>query len=210
MVIGLALALALNKKCRGKGLFRTLFYMPNVLSVVAISMAWIYMFDTNSGIINRLLELMSLGKVQWLTNSSYALASVCIVGVWFTCGYDMVLFLSGLQSIPAHLYEAASIDGANVWQKFWNITLPQLRPTTFFIFVMACINSFQVFGQVYILTGGGPSNATTTLAHQIYKNGFELYHMGYASAEAVVLMLLILAITAVNMAVNKGGEADAE
>lgn len=205
MGIGLLLALALNKKCRFKSFFRTIFYMPNVLSVVAISMAWLYMFDGNAGIINRILALFGIGKVQWLTNSSHALLSVCFVGIWFTAGYNMVIFLSGLQSIPEYLYEAAGIDGANAFQKFKNITLPMLSPTTFFIFVMACINSFQVFGQIYILTAGGPSNATTTLAHQVYKNGFELYKMGYASAEAVILMLMILTITVINMVASRGG-----
>lgn len=205
MCIGLLFALALNNKCHFKALFRTIFYMPNVLSVVAVSMAWLYMFDGNAGILNKILYLLGFSKVGWLTNSSYALMSVCFVGVWFTAGYNMVIFLSGLQSIPDYLYEAARIDGANSVQQFFAITLPMLKPTTFFIFVMACINSFQVFGQVYILTSGGPSNATTTLAHQIYKNGFELYKMGYASAESVVLMVMILGITVVNMLVSKGG-----
>jgi len=205
MGIGLMFALALNTKCRFKALFRTIFYMPNVLSVVAVSMAWLYMFDGNAGIINKVLHLFGHGKVGWLTNSSWALLAVCFVGIWFTAGYNMVIFLSGLQSIPDYLYEAARIDGASPLQQLKAITLPMLKPTTFFIFVMACINSFQVFGQVYILTAGGPSNATTTLAHQIYKNGFELYRMGYASAESVILMLIILAITVVNMMVSKGG-----
>lgn len=210
MLLGLLLALALNRKFRGKSFFRTVFYMPNVLSIVAISMAWIYLYDTNSGILNHLLLALGLSKVPWLTNTDYTMLSVCVVGIWFTCGYNMVIFLSGMQSIPDYLYEAADIDGANPWQKLISITLPSLSPTTFFIFVMACINSFQVFGQVYILTGGGPSNSTTTIAHQIYKNAFELYKMGYASAEAVILMLLTLALTIVNLTVSKGGMPDVD
>ena len=210
MGIGLALALALNRKCVGRNLFRVIFYMPNVLSIVAISMAWIYMYDTNSGILNQILTAMGLNKVPWLTKTSMAMLSVGIVGIWFTAGYNMVIFLSGLQSIPGYLYEAARIDGANAIKQFWYITFPGLSPTTFFIFVMACINSFQVFGQVYILTGGGPSNSTTTLAHQIYKNAFELYKMGYASAEAVVLMLVTLLMTILNLYLSKGGMPDAE
>lgn len=210
MLLGLLLALALNRKFRSKSFFRTVFYMPNVLSIVAVSMAWIYLYDTNSGILNHLLLALGLGKVPWLTNTNYAMMSVCVVGIWFTCGYNMVIFLSGMQSIPDYLYEAAEIDGANPWQKLVSITLPSLSPTTFFIFVMACINSFQVFGQVYILTSGGPSNSTTTIAHQIYKNAFELYKMGYASAEAVILMLLTLALTIVNLTVSKGGMPDVD
>ena len=207
MVLGLLLALALNSKCYFKGFLRMAFYMPNILSIVAVSMAWLYMYDTNAGIINRILKLIGSKGVPWLTDTSYAMVSVCIVGIWCVCGYNMIIFLSGLQSIPVHLYEAARIDGAGNIQQFFHITLPMLAPTTFFIFVMACINSFQVFGQVYILTNGGPSNATTTLAHQIYKNGFELYNMGYASAMAVVLMIAILVITVVNMAMNRRGMA---
>ena len=205
MALGLLLALALNTRCHFRTFFRTVFYMPNVLSIVAVSMAWLYMFDGNAGILNKILTTFGGQRIGWLTNSSIALLSVCFVGIWFTAGYNMVIFLSGLQTVPDYLYEAARIDGANVVQQFISITWPMLKPTTFFIFVMACINSFQVFGQVYILTAGGPSNATTTLAHQIYKNGFELYKMGYASAEAVILMLIILVITLINMRVSKGG-----
>lgn len=115
------------------------------------------------------------------------------MSIW-NATYNMLLFLSGLQSVPEYLYEAASMDGAARWQKFVNITIPQLAPTTFFVFVMSCINSFQVFGQVLIVTNGGPLNSTTTIAHQIYKNGFEYYKMGYASAQAVVMLLIILGI----------------
>ncbi len=118
----------------------------------------------------------------------------------------MVINLAGLQGIPDYLYEAATIDGANAFHKFLYITLPMLAPTTFFIFVMACIRSFQVFGQVLIVTNGGPVNSTTTIAHQIYRNGFEYYQMGYASSQAVVLLIIVLAITLINMRYGKGEE----
>lgn len=208
MVLGLLLAILLNRAIPGRAFFRTVFYMPNVLSMVALSMAWLYLYDTNSGILNRLLRDMGLSPVPWLSDQGYAMISIAITSIWSSMGYNMVVFLSGLQSIPAHLYEAASIDGANAWQKFRKITLPMLAPTTFFIFVMACIRSFQVFGQVLILTNGGPLNSTTTIAHQIYRNGFEFYEMGYASAQAVVLLLIILVITVVNMRFGKGEESD--
>ncbi len=204
MMLALFLASLLNQKLRGKGFFRTLFYLPNIFSMVAVSMAWLYLFDANSGILNRILEGVGLSPVGWLTSASTALPSVAIMSIWNSTGYNMVLFLAGLQSIPEHLYEAASIDGANIWHKFTKITIPQLAPTTFFIFVMACIRSFQVFGQVLILTNGGPLNSTTTIAHQIYRNGFEYYKMGYASAQAVVLLLIILIITVVNFKYGKG------
>lgn len=172
--------------------------------MVAVSMAWLYLFDTNNGILNRLLDVVGLGPVGWVTSSSTALLSVAIMSIWNSTGYNMILFLSGLQSIPEYLYEAASIDGATRWQKFRKITIPQLAPTTFFVFVMACINSFQVFGQVLIVTNGGPLNSTTTIAHQIYKNGFEYYKMGYASSQAVILLIIISLITLVNFKYGRG------
>ena len=198
MALGLALASLLNQKLRGRGFFRTLFYMPNIFSMVAVSMAWLYLFDTNNGILNRILDIFGIAPIGWVTSSSTALLSIVIMSVWNTTGYNMILFLSGLLSIPEYLYEAASIDGATRFRKFVNITIPQLAPTTFFVFVMACINSFQVFGQVLIVTNGGPLNSTTTIAHQIYKNGFEYYKMGYASSQAVILLIIILLITLVN------------
>lgn len=198
MVLALCLAMLLNQRLKAKGFFRTLFYLPNIFSMVAVSMAWLYLYDTNSGILNRMLNGLGLESVGWVSNTAMSMISVAIMSIWNQVGYNMILFLSGLQGIPEHLYEAASIDGATRWQKFRHITLPQLAPTTFFVFVMACIHSFQVFGQVLIVTNGGPVNSTTTIAHQIYKNGFEYFHMGYASAQAVVLLLIILAITIVN------------
>ncbi len=206
MALGLALASLLNQKLRGRGFFRTLFYMPNIFSMVAVSMAWLYLFDTNNGILNRILDIFGIAPIGWVTSSSTALLSIVIMSVWNTTGYNMILFLSGLQSIPEYLYEAASIDGATRFRKFVNITIPQLAPTTFFVFVMACINSFQVFGQVLIVTNGGPLNSTTTIAHQIYKNGFEYYKMGYASSQAVILLIIILLITLVNFKYGRSSD----
>lgn len=204
MVLGLFLATLLNQKLKSKGFFRTLFYLPNIFSMVAVSMAWLYLFDTNAGILNKMLNQIGLSSVGWVSSPSMALFSIAIMSIWNSTGYNMILFLSGLQSIPEFLYEAASIDGATRWQSFLKITVPSLAPTTFFVLVMACINSFQVFGQVLIVTNGGPQNATTTIAHQIYRNGFEYYKMGYASAQAVILLLIILAITVVNFKHGKG------
>ncbi len=208
MILGLALALLLNQKMRGTGFFRTLFYLPNIFSMVAVSMAWLYLYDTTAGILNKFLRDMGRNPVPWISSASMAMISVAIMSVWNTMGYNMILFLSGLQGIPDYLYEAAGIDGAGSWKKFWHITLPMLRPTTFFVFVMACINSFQVFGQVLIVTNGGPMNATTTVAHQIYKNGFEYYKMGYASSQAVILMLIIFIITMINLRYGRGDDND--
>lgn len=208
MVLGLLLAMLLNRNLHFRGAFRTLFYLPNILSVVAVSMAWIYLYDTNAGILNMLLKSLNLSPVAWVSSTKMSMISVAIMSVWQALGYNMVLFLAGLQQIPEYLYEAADVDGARFWSKFFNVTLPMLAPTTFFVFVMACIQSFQVFGQVLIVTNGGPINSTTTIAHQIYLNGFQYYKMGYASSMAVILMLIILVITLVNLKYGKGGEND--
>ncbi len=207
IVLALLLALLLNRKIRGRGFFRTLFYLPNILSMVAVSMAWSYLYNAQAGILNRMLNAVGLPSIGWVTDTRWAMISVAIMAIWQSLGYNAVLYLSGLQGIPDYLYEAATIDGANGVQQFFSITIPSLKPTTFFIFVMACIHSFEVFGQVYILTQGGPMNSTTTIAHQVYLNGFEYYKMGYASAEAVVLLVLIMIMTLINM---KGGNTDVD
>ena len=207
MVLALLLALLLNRKIPGRGFFRTLFYLPNILSMVAVSMAWSYLYNSQAGILNKMLNAIGLPSIGWVTDTKWAMISVAIMAIWQSLGYNAVLYLYGLQGIPTYLYEAATIDGANAVQQFFNVTIPSLRPTTFFIFVMSCIHSFEVFGQVYILTQGGPLNSTTTIAHQVYRNGFEYYKMGYASAEAVVLLVLILIMTLINM---KGGNTDVD
>lgn len=208
MVLSLLLAVLLNTKIFGRGAFRTVFYLPHILSMVAVAMAWSYMYNAQAGVINKALNEIGLKSVGWLSDSHIAMVSVAIMSVWASLGYYTLLYLSGLQGIPGHLYEAASIDGATGIQQFFYITIPSLRPTTFFIFVMACIASFEVFGQVYILTNGGPLNATTTIAHQVYLNGFQYYKMGYASAEAIILLIIILTITIINM--KFGGDSTNE
>ena len=197
MVLGLALAILINKWFFGRTVFRAIFYLPQIVSLVASSLAWMYLYGTN-GIFNLFLSDLGISPVGWLTDSKMAMPSIVIMSLWQGGGYSMLLFLSGLQGIPIHLYEAATIDGANRRQTFFNITIPQLAPTTFFVFVMTCIQSFQIFGQVYMMTGGGPNNTTTTLAHQVYTNGFQYYKMGYGSSMAFILLLIILFVTLVN------------
>ena len=204
MVLSLLLAIFLNAKIPGRGIFRTIFYLPHIPSMVAVAMAWSYMYNTQAGIINKALNAIGISSVGWLSDGKIAMISVAIMSVWASLGYYTLLNLSGLQGIPSYLYEAASIDGATGIQQFFYITIPSLRPTTFFIFVMACIASFEVFGQVYIMTNGGPLNSTTTIAHQVYLNGFQYYKMGYASAEAIILLVIILTITVINMKFGGG------
>jgi multiple sugar transport system permease protein len=203
IVLALALALALNQKIRGISLYRTIYFIPVVSSMIAVALMWRWMYNPTSGMLNYLLNTLfdlfhlPLTAPDWLQSTTWAMPAIILMSVWKGLGYNMVLFLAGLQGIPAHLYEAAEIDGASNWRKFWHITLPLLTPTTFFIVIIAIIGSFQIFEQAYIMTQGGPARATVTTVYYIYENGFQWYQMGYASAVAWVLFALILIVTLV-------------
>ena len=209
MAIGLLLAVLLNAFVPGRKLFRPLFYLPNTISVIAACMAWLYIYNPNTGILNYLLKLFGGTPQSWLLDVKLSLLCIMVMGIWSTLGYNMIVFTSGLQGIPEYLYEAARIDGAGAWVQFTRITMPMLAPTTFFLFVMAVINSFQEFGHVYTMTNGGPMNATTTIVHQIYMNGFEGYKMGYASSQAVFLLVITTLVTLLTFRYgDRGGDAD--
>jgi multiple sugar transport system permease protein len=203
MVLSLALALALNQKLRGIGIYRTLYFIPVVSSMIAVALMWRWMYNPTSGILNYALDQffkflhLPLTPPDWLQSRTWAMPAIILMSVWKSLGYNMVLFLAGLQGIPTHLYEAAEIDGATHWHKFRSITLPLLTPTTFFIVIISIIGSFQIFEQAYIMTRGGPARATVTTVYYIYENGFQWYKMGYASAVAWVLFALILVVTLV-------------
>jgi multiple sugar transport system permease protein len=197
MVLSLTIALALNQKIPGMTLFRGLYYLPVVAPMVAVAMVWRWLYNTDFGVINYLLSRVGVSAVPWLTSMRWALPAVIIMSVWKSLGYGMVLYLAGLQGIPQHLYDAAAVDGANAWQRFWYVTLPMLSATTFFVLVTSVIGSFQVFGQVYIMTRGGPANATSTLVYYIYQNGFESFRMGYASALSWLLFAVIFVFTVI-------------
>jgi ABC-type sugar transport system permease subunit len=169
-------------------------------------MAWLYIYNPNSGVLNYLIQVFGGSPQNWLLDIKRALWCIIAMGIWSTMGYNMIVFTAGLQGIPEHLYEAARIDGAGVWKQFIHITLPMLAPTTFFLFVMSVIGSFQVFGQVYTMTNGGPMNATTTIVHQIYQNGFEGYKMGYASAQAVFLLFITTTVTLLTFKYGDSGK----
>ncbi len=208
MIIGLLFAMLLNGQYAGKAAFRTILFLPNVISVVAGALAWSYILDSSIyGIANRLIMAFGGSPREWLMDIRWAMPSVIIMSTWIIIGFNMLVYLAGLQSIPYLLYEAATIDGASRVRQFFSITIPMLRPTTFFLFVMACISSFQVFGQVYIMTSGGPLNSTTTIVHQIYQNGFQGYKMGFASSQAVFLLLVFMVITLINFKTGNRGEA---
>jgi ABC-type sugar transport system permease subunit len=206
MGLGLTAALAIKKKLVGLKFFQTSFYLPYVTSMVGVSMIWMWMYDPSFGIFNQILKFFGIQMQQWLYDSKWAMSCIIIMSIWKSIGYFMVIYLAGLQSIPAYLYEAATIDGANAWTQFRAITLPMLQPITFFLFVTGIINCFKVFEQVQILTNGGPMNATTTIVHQIYNRGFIEFQMGYAAALAIVLLILICIVTLFNFKYGKQGQ----
>ncbi len=195
MALSLALALALNQRIRGVTTFRGLYYLPVVAPLIAVTMVWRWLYNSNFGIINYLLSLVNVPAVPWLTSTRWAMPSVIIMSVWKGLGAGIVLYLAGLQGIPQHLYDAAAVDGANSWQRFRHVTLPMLTSTTFFVMVTSIISSFQVFGQVYVLTRGGPANATATMVYYIFQNAFQSFRMGYASALSWLLFAVIFVFT---------------
>jgi multiple sugar transport system permease protein len=196
VLIGLILALFLNQKwLKGKTVLRSIFFLPTICSMVAISMIWMWMFDPNYGFFNYLLCFLGITGVRWLSDPKLAMPSLILLAIWANIGYNMVLFLAGLQGIPKHLYEASQIDGAGRFRQLWNITLPLLKPTTFFVVTMQIIRSFQVFSQIYVMTQGGPIDKTQVLVYYLYQNGFEWFKMGYASAISLVLLLIVFLLT---------------
>jgi multiple sugar transport system permease protein len=199
MLLGLLCALGLNRAAvPGKNVFRVIYFLPVVTSTVAAGLVWAWIFNSNFGLINMGLSLFGVTELpKWLISSKFAMPAVIAVSVWQGLGYSMVLFLAGLQNIRQDLYEAAAIDGATGWSRFWHITLPLLSPMTFFVLIISFIGSFQVFELVYVMTKAGPSNATNTLVYFIYQNGFMFYQMGIATAGAMVLFLIVLVLTLV-------------
>lgn len=199
MLLALLLALGLNRRPYGQNAVKAMIFIPYISNIVVVSIIWMAMLQPYSGPINGLLNAMGVAKPpMWLTKRSSAMPSIILVNIWFNVGYSMIIFLAGLQNIPKELYEAAEIDGAGAFRKFFNLTVPLLSPTTFFILVTTMINSFKVFGTVNIMTQGGPSgDATTVLVFHIYRSAFRYYKMGYASAMSIVLFLMIFIVTLV-------------
>ena len=198
LVFGLLLAILLNQKVKLLGLFRTVYYLPSVLSGVAVSMMWIWIFNYRFGILNFLLKQIGVKGPPWLADPDWVLPAFIIMSLWGVGG-GMLIYLGGLQGIPTELYEAAVIDGANAVQKFFSITLPLLTPVLFFNLVNGIIGSFQVFTPAFVMTGGGPANATLFYVLYLYRNafsyGFGTYGMGYACALAWILFIIVLVLT---------------
>ncbi len=204
-MVGLALlvAIMLNRPVPGMKFFRTLFYLPMITSSVAAATVWIWLLQRNYGLINQILALFGITGPAWLSDSDTALLAIVIVTLWQGLGGNIILNLAGLQGIPRMYYESAILDGANPWQCFRYITWPSLRNTTFFITTITLINSFQLFDQAYVMTQGGPGQATLTSVYYIYQMGFQQLQMGYASAMAFVLFLIILVFSIINMRFNR-------
>jgi len=171
---------------------RALYFLPSVMSFVAIALVWMWIYHPTFGAANYLLSFVGLPPLQWLNDTQTAMLSVVVFTVWLGMGYQMVIFLAGLQGIPEELYDAARIDGAGAWQRFKRITVPMLKPTTFFILITSLIGSFQTFTSIYVMTAGGPVGSTDVIVYHIYKAAWEQLRMGYASAMAWVLFILIM------------------
>ena len=196
IVFALLLAILVNKGIRGSGIFKTMFFLPNISSMVAVGIVWAIIFNPTQGPLNSFLRSIGIDNPpMWLSSTNTALWSVMLVAIWKQAGYYMIIILAGLQSIPNQLYEAASIDGANGVRKFFKITLPMLSPTMFMVIILSIINSFQVFDLINIMTEGGPGRSTNVLVYRIYQEGFQKLQFGYASAMAYFLFLIIMVIT---------------
>lgn len=207
IILSLLLAVLFNRQIPGIGIFRTFTFIPVITSMVAVSLVWTMLYEDNGGLLNTILTHFNLPPVHWLTDVNMAMISIAIMSVWKSLGYNMTIFLAGLQGVPHDLYEAATIDGANSVQKFFKITIPMIGPTTYFVTLMSLISSLQVFDQVNIMTNGGPVNATKTVAMYLYEYGFNYYKMGYACAAAYVLFVLVFIISLIQ---NRSSKSWAE
>ena len=199
LVLGLGLALILNTPLKGKVFFRGAYFLPVISPWVAVALLWRWIFNSNYGLMNYFLSLLGIHGPAWLADPGWAMPAIIITSVWKDIGFVMILFLAGIQNIATEYYEAASLDGANAWQRLRHITIPLLSPTTFFITTMLLINSFQVFDQVWVMTGGGPAGATSVIVQQIVRNAFDFSRMGYAATLSWFLFAIIFIVTLLQM-----------
>jgi multiple sugar transport system permease protein len=204
-VLGLALAVAADRPMRAvwRYLIRTSYFFPVLTSLASVSLVWQYLYNTDFGIFNYYLGQIGIPRIPWLTSSGAAIPSIILLGVWKNVGFNFILFVAGLQNIPRHLYEAASIDGAGRTATFRYVTLPSLTPVLFFTVVWGLINAFQVFDSPYILTSGGPGDASRTVVMYIYETGFRFFQMGYASSVALSLFAVVVVLTAIQFRLSR-------
>ncbi len=203
MGIGLGLAVLMNSVLPARGVFRTVIVLPMVISGVATALIGVLVFDQNVGVANKLLALVGVDAVPWQSGGAAAFASVVLVTLWWRVGFNMIIYLAGLQGVPSELYEAARIDGANGWQQFRHVTVPLVGPSTFFLLIMNVIYSFHVFDIVFVLTEGGPGRSTSVLVTYAYETGFRTRDQGYAAAIGMVLLVVTLLFTLVQWRISR-------
>jgi len=194
MAVGLAIAMLLNKEIKGMSVFRTIYYLPAIVPIVAASILWIWMLHPTSGVLNVMLEKIGLGQPLWLQSEEWSKPAIIVMGLW-SAGSSMIIWLAGLKGIPNHLYEAAQIDGAGRWSQFWHVTIPMLSPYIFFNLIMGVIGTLQIFTQAFVMTAGGPVDSTLFYVYYLFNNAFQYLRMGYASAMAWILFVIILVLT---------------
>ncbi len=197
IVIALFLAEVLNQKIKFRGFFRAAFFLPVIVSGVVVTILWQQLYGFDTGLLNRILIALGIGRIGWLVDPAWAMPSIAIMATWKNVGLYVILFLVGLQTVPSHYYEAADLEGATHLQKFFNITLPTINPTIFMVVVLSTISGFSLFIEPYIMTGGGPLNSTLSAVLYIYKQGFFYYHMGYSATLGLFFALLILSVVAI-------------
>jgi multiple sugar transport system permease protein len=200
---GLAAALALNTALRGRNIFRAAFFLPVVTSWVVVALVWKWLLNPSNGVVNHVLGLGGIDGPGWWTDPMWAMPSVILASAWKDVGFVMVILLAGLQAIPAEYYDAARVDGASAWQRFRHVTLPLLSPSSFFVVVISLINGFQVFDQVFVMTGGGPAGSTEVVVQQIYDLTFRYGRAGDASALSWLLFAVILVVTVIQVRIQR-------
>lgn len=196
LIVAFMLALMLNQNVRGLSIYRTVYYLPSITPAVAFAVVWIQILNPEFGVLNSILGWFGIAPIKWLFDPTWAKPAFILMTLWLT-GFQMVIFLAGLQGVPKELNEAASIDGASAWRRFWNVTVPIISPVIFFNLVIGIIGSFQVFTSAFIITDGGPQDSTLFMVLYVYRNAFEYFKMGYAATLAWVLFLIIMVFTAI-------------
>jgi multiple sugar transport system permease protein len=208
MAVGLGIALLLNQPLRGRGILRTMFFLPNITPLVVVAIVWKWLYNGDFGLFNfYLLKLHLIDQpLLWLSDKDLAMPSVVLMQVWNGVGFAMVVYLAGLQAIPEELYEAAKVDGAGPFQRLRRITLPMLRPSTIFLLVIEIIFAFQIFTQIFVMTSGGPVDRTTTVVYYVYESAFKFFEMGYASTVAFALFLMLFVFTLAQIRIQRRGD----
>lgn len=204
IAVSLGAALILNSKLvKLKGLFRLSYFIPVVTTLVAVAIVWRFIYHPRFGMLNYLLSFVGINPIDWLGDPFWAMPSIILMSIWKNFGYNMIIFIAGLQNIPEHLYEAAVLEGANGWQRFKKITIPMLAPTTIFISIITMIGNFQLFAEPYVMTQGGPLNKTLSVVQYMYQEGFRWWNMGYSASIAFVLFLIIFAGTMLQLKLQR-------